>query len=305
MLRPCLEEVRFTTRADHVLLKWILTVADATDRLARWQIRLFELEFYVVHRAGVEHRGVYALFYLRTTGEDQAPIFDDVPVAVLKTAPENNPKVSFVTDMATLSDEAEIRATVQIAENNDAEKESTVPPLRTCKQQQAMDVFCKQMAENVDWANAEYTVYKNGLIVQIVFIDGVFEVLLPQPPWNRLLYHSHYPVMAGHPGQQLMYDSMRRKFHWPHMANDVYTTATNCSACAQNRVEPKLRRHLQQFISNTLLELIAIDILGLLPYTVDGSQYVIVITDRYSALTRATPTGKTPSAHVAIVFVGS
>lgn len=89
------------------------------------------------------------------------------------------------------------------------------------------------------------------------------------------------------------------------MANDVYTTGSNCSACARNRVELKLKRRIQLFPASGPLEFIAIDILGPLPRTVNGNQLVVVMTVRYSQLTRALPSDETSSVHVENVFIDS
>lgn len=42
-------------RTDDESLKWLLTSADTLEKLARWRFRLLELEFEVVHRAGIKH----------------------------------------------------------------------------------------------------------------------------------------------------------------------------------------------------------------------------------------------------------
>lgn len=125
--RPYLEEIRFTILTDHNLLKWILNLADITGRLESWRLRLSGFDIDVVHCAGNKHQAADALFRLTATGEDQAPIENDLPVAIFETTPENNPKVCLVTDMTALLDEFNIRASVQIVEDNDAEKERGQP----------------------------------------------------------------------------------------------------------------------------------------------------------------------------------
>lgn len=108
--------------------------------------------------------------------------------------------------------------------------------------------------------------------------------------------------MAGHAGQRKLYDSMRRELYWPHTTKDFYTTVCHCSACAQNRMDPKPRKKLQLFLANGRLKFIVIDIFGALPLTAGGSQYVIVMISRYLRLLRALPAGKMSSAHVSNVF---
>lgn len=90
---------------------------------------------------------------------------------------------------------------------------------------------------------------------------------------------------------------MQREFFWPHIANDVYKTISTCSTCAWNSALPKLIKELQLLPTNGPLKFVAIDILGPLPRTRNENQYVIVMTDKYSKLTRAMQTGKTSSSH--------
>lgn len=87
------------------------------------------------------------------------------------------------------------------------------------------------------------------------------------------------------------------------MAQDVYHTVSGCHSCAKNGTLLKNKLHLQLFPATGPLEFVALDLLGPLPRTNKGNQYVDVITGRYSKLTRAIPTGHVTSTNVAyIVF---
>jgi RNase H-like domain found in reverse transcriptase len=46
-LRPYLESRHFVVRTDHNSLRWVLNLADAQGRLARWRLRLLEFDFEV------------------------------------------------------------------------------------------------------------------------------------------------------------------------------------------------------------------------------------------------------------------
>jgi hypothetical protein len=54
-LRPYLEGKRFTARTDHHALRWDMNLADAQDCLARWRLRLAELDFRVEYSPGATH----------------------------------------------------------------------------------------------------------------------------------------------------------------------------------------------------------------------------------------------------------
>ncbi len=66
------------------------------------------------------------------------------------------------------------------------------------------------------------------------------------------------------------------------MALDVVRTVP----CAKKRVK---LRWLQLFLSTRPLEFVAVDMLGAFRRTKDGHEHLLVITDRYSKLTRAVP----------------
>lgn len=69
----------------------------------------------------------------------------------------------------------------------------------------------------------------------------------------------------------------------------VYETVENCAACGKNRVHSK-KRHLQLFPPQHPMDTIYIDMLGPFTKTKNGSQFILVITDRYRNLTSAVPT---------------
>lgn len=119
---------------------------------------------------------------------------------------------------------------------------------------------------------------------------------------RRHLLLSHYHLLAGHSGQRRMYDTMRRDYYWPHMANDVAEIINQCQSCARNRGHVKLQRQLQLFPASGPLEFVALDILGPLPKTKKENLYVVVMTDRYSKLTRDIPTSSITTTAVKYIF---
>lgn len=55
--------------------------------LANWRVYLSELEFYVIHDDGMNHKVADQLLRHRTEGFDQTPIDDDIPVlCIIPTA---------------------------------------------------------------------------------------------------------------------------------------------------------------------------------------------------------------------------
>lgn len=71
------------SRTDRHALRWILNFADATGKLARQRLMLFEHDLEITHRAGVKHQAAEALSELLTTGVDSTEIEDEILVTVV------------------------------------------------------------------------------------------------------------------------------------------------------------------------------------------------------------------------------
>lgn len=104
---------------------------------------------------------------------------------------------------------------------------------------------------------------------------------------------------------------MSRMQHvWHHATQDILVSLRqrriknliNFHEGTRNPENKTLMPPLKLFLPICTIELITMEKLGRLPRTTLGTQYVMVITDRYSKLTWAVPTLKTSAAHVASIF---
>lgn len=87
------------------------------------------------------------------------------------------------------------------------------------------------------------------------------------------------------------------------MVNDVYRTVRCCGKCVRNKASEKRRRALKLFPESAPLEFVTRDILGPLPKTSKGNQFVWVMTDCYSKLERAVLTSTKTAVHAASMFM--
>lgn len=140
---------------------------------------------------------------------------------------------------------------------------------------------------------------KENLLVREARLDGTVQTVPPLLLWQRVLVMAHHPPIAGHSGQPSMYDAPRRTSCWPQIAADVDYIVRSCTICAQNNPSYYYRRHMQPFRTSGPPESVAIDTVGPFLKTLQAHQYILVITYRYSTLTRAVSTSKTPAIHVA------
>ena len=302
LLRPYLEGTRFTIRTDHSALKWLLNLADSSGRLARWRLRLTEFEFDIVHRAGIKHQAADALSRLETTSTDETELRDEIPTLTEDDKPPTTVLACFDCDELDLNDETCVCTTTDTDENDSDGLPSMITDEEFIKQQ-AEDEYCKEAAKSVGLPGSAFSIDKHGFLVRIAPLDGAVQKVVPASLKDRILKLGHFPPLSGHPGQRRMYDTMRRSLYWQHMANDINNTVERCPSCLKHRPHPVHQRHLKLFPAKGPLEYIAIDILGPLPRTKTGRQYVVVITDRYSKLTRAVPTAKITAPVVAAVVL--
>lgn len=100
-----------------------------------------------------------------------------------------------------------------------------------------------------------------------------------------------------------MNHTLRRTFYWHHMGADVDCIVRNCTSCVWNSPTYCHICDMHLFMANGLLEFIAMDSVCLLPETMRGSQYILIVTGSYSKQTQAVPTSRTTAPQVANMFM--
>jgi Integrase zinc binding domain/Integrase core domain len=114
-----------------------------------------------------------------------------------------------------------------------------------------------------------------------------------------------HPPSAGHPGAHRIFQTIRRQFFWPRIAEDVYETVGTCDVCARNRIAEKRKTNmLKLFLAKGPLESVAMVILGNrpLPRTKHGNRLLLVLSDSYSNVTKTVPLPTVTALSVARAF---
>jgi hypothetical protein len=94
-----------------------------------------------------------------------------------------------------------------------------------------------------------------------------------------------------------------KRYFWLNVYKDFEETVRQCAQCAQNLVQWQRKIILMDLIpANEPLAFVAIDILGPLPKTVHGNRFLLVISDRFSKLTKTIPMRTTTALAVAEAF---
>lgn len=318
-LRPYLLYETFIVHTDHAALRWLLTIQEPSGRLMRWRLRLAEYNFQVHYKKGPSNVHADALSRLRTTAETTTDDWDEIPSFSLEgnlPSPDTfPPKKRFLCDQsqfahcdniasADLILDASIHDELFAALPDPTPEDPLFRPIsmEELAVAQFHDAFCvdirRRLNEGVVLAFGEN---ENGLLCRKVSHD---QIVIPHALKQRVLHIHHYARLAGHPGGRKLYQSIRKDMYWPALAVDCYATVRRCSTCAKNRIQLRLQAEpLQLFPASGPLESVAIDVLGELIKTVRGNQYLLIISDRFTKLTKSVPLKSISAAEVAKAFV--
>ena len=306
-LRPYLLFEKFTVYTDHASLRWLLNIQEPSGRLMRWRLRLAEYDFSIEYKKGICNTQADALSRLRTDAEvEYDPDDVDIPVYSVDIDEENDD--SDVVDFLNY-DYAE--GDLALLEQAGDDPVCAVPdeaPLEPLSAEdiinaQAEDEFCQSVRRDMNAGRpVPFSDDPNGILVRTALRHP--QIVAPHVLRARILHATHYHKLAAHPGGRKLYQRLRRHFYWPAMAMDAYATVRKCVTCARNRI--KLRKHasaLKLFPAKAPLDQIAIDILGELIQTPRGNKYLLVMTDRYTKLTKVVALRGITAEIVAEAFV--
>ena len=308
-LRPYIEMTKFTVRTDHNALRWLMNIDDPTGRLIRWRLRLSEFDYTIAYRPGRVHQVSDALSRIPTEGVDTQPLDDDIPCLLV------GDEDSFDVDEVEEPDFFDPFRARHEADTPLSRGESVVltAPVRVSHEpiklgewleEQKTDEFCTHVLSRQSLTkDSSFFEDDDGLLLRKSPLDGASQLLVPASLRPRLLSMCNRSVLAGHPGQTRMYDTMRLSYYWPQMAADIAATIRNCNTCAKNRLRLSKRSNkLALFPAMRPLEDVAIDLLGPLPTSNKGNKHLLVISCRFSKLIQLVPLRTITAYNVAVAF---
>jgi len=80
-----------------------------------------------------------------------------------------------------------------------------------------------------------------------------------------------------------MYQTLRDQYYWPSLAMDVFGWVAACPTYAKNRLMgTQSKAFMRMFPATEPFAALAIDLLGPLPRTFEGYEYILVICDRFT-----------------------
>ncbi len=73
------------------------------------------------------------------------------------------------------------------------------------------------------------------------------------------------------------------RFYWPHMRNYIENWVKCCLPCTMAKRGPRRQQApIQQELDGDLFDHVAFDVIGLLPTTVNGNRFILMMIDYFS-----------------------
>jgi transposase InsO family protein len=100
---------------------------------------------------------------------------------------------------------------------------------------------------------------------------------------GHVLDLSHNNPCSGHMGVTRCVERLQCQYYWPGMASEVQLWIAECELCSRRKpLVPTQRAPMQSIPIAKPMELWAMDIMGPLPVTARGNQYVLVMSDHFT-----------------------
>jgi len=128
-----------------------------------------------------------------------------------------------------------------------------------------------------------YFLRPKPVISDIVEDPDRWKLVLPKGLRREALRESHDVPQAGHLGIEKTYQRIAVNYFWPNLFRDVTDYIRTCDTCQRTKVEQTSPAGLMgRRIADGPWAVIAADVIGPLPRSKAGYQYILVIQDLFT-----------------------
>ncbi len=102
--------------------------------------------------------------------------------------------------------------------------------------------------------------------------------IVPRSQYYSLMYTFHNDPTAGHLGYKKVSQKLSERYYWPSMAKDVNQYIAACYQCQMKKPMQRINE-LHPIPPSRLFNRWGVDVVGPLPITLKGNQYIIVVVE--------------------------
>lgn len=270
----------FTVITDHLSLKWLLSLQDPREKLARWAIQIQDLDFKVEHRNGPE------LVIPDTLSRDAVP----KPLCQRCYQPLEHEREEEV--YASREEERVSRVAEHYVEKG--EKICAIRHAQINGNGPTKDELREAQAAEFGEVNAfvkkgrELMVDDEGIVRSTR--QGEIPAWLPRSLVREVLEYVHGTRLTGHYKLHRTLARLKGKYAWKGMAKNIAAHTRDCLQCvvSEDRQPPRqalmLARH-----PKTRFEQVSFDVQTITPETSRGNKKVLVFVDVFTRFAKAVP----------------
>ncbi|XP_011634591.1 uncharacterized protein LOC105425493 [Pogonomyrmex barbatus] len=170
------------------------------------------------------------------------------------------------------------------------------------------EVSSKGLSTKIYWHQWHALEVQNGILHKRWeapnLTNSFLQLMIPRSKVKQILEEAHDTPSGGHFGINKTLEKIRKRFYWATCKKDVEEWCRTCKICiAKRSAADKGKSPLQIFNSGAPFERIQMDILGPLPVSSSGNNYLLVVVDCFTKWVEAFPLKNMRATTVAEIFV--
>ena len=126
------------------------------------------------------------------------------------------------------------------------------------------------------------------------------QLLVPKPHCHTVMQLAHTHILGAHLGVEKTKERILQRFFWPGIQREVEHFCCSCPECQVTARKPRYKSPLIPLpIIETHFERVGLDIVGPLPKSARGHQYILVLVDYATKYPEAIPLRKANARQIA------
>ena len=300
---------------DHQTLVWLFSLKEPKGRIARWLEILSAFNFEIQHRSGTKHQNADTMSRCLLPEKcDQ----DNGTTPNLKCGPctkcsrrsetmesslfpkgDNNSPVEMSNDALRAVNTRNSAATQVLRWPggyslkeliNFQDDDEHVGPVKRWKiegpRPNTQDLEAVSLATRHYWRIWESLDNRDGLLVKKLMRPNTnlsHQIALPDNLKREVLKSCHDSLAGGHLGSKKTREKIRQRYYWFEMREDIDVWVASCDVCAANKhAVRRPKAPLGTLPVGAPMDRIATDLMGPLPKTPRGNQYILTMTYYFS-----------------------
>lgn len=327
--RPFLYGKKFTICTDHRPLVYLFSMREPSSRLTKFRLALEEYEFDITYIQG--SRNVVADALSRISSSELKEINDKISQDVLVVTRSQTKKMESksasptkkMTDhhlsiegIAEITIDNNIKSDIQMSACG---KKIVLKPAKSLVQlrriMKSLTDLCteKQISELVIINNTKcaHEFYKNVVdndllkgIPRIHILQKNIKIIHDDNEKQIILNDFHILPTAGHSGIKRTQKTIKKRYFWKNINQDIENFIIKCEQCQKNKILPvKKTPMIVTSTANSAFEKIYLDLVGPLLPDNYGNKYILTTQCELTKYITATPIKDKCSAVVAKAFV--